>query len=162
MFKIYVGSYAGYNAGILDGRWHELPNADIWEDIEKSCVNGAEEFGIFDYDADFEISEYESIDYLNEIAEQMESMNDTEVEIVNALIDDGYRLEEAIDMVDDCIYHPYDNMGDIAYYYYIECGFVDEDSPLMNYVDWDRVGQDMSFDGHFIEAPDGNIIEVIR
>jgi len=160
--RIYVASYAGYNDGILDGRWHELPSATLWEDIKESCVEGAEEFGIFDYEADFHISEYDNIDELNEIAEQLDTLTEEEEEIITVLMEDGYSFEEAMDKKDDCIYHCYDNMADIAYYYYIECGLVSEDTPLVNYVDWDAVGRDMSFDGTFLDTPSGNIVEVIH
>lgn len=162
MINIYVGSYAGYNAGILDGSWHNLPNDNIWEDIKKSCVCGVEEFGIFDYEAEFKINEHDSIDYLNEISKQLETMTEEERLILNALIDDGYGLEEALNTIDDCIYHPYDNFGDIAYYYYVDCGLIDDENPLFRYVDWDRMGRDMSFEGNFLEAANGHIVEVLR
>lgn len=159
--RIYVGSYAGYNDGILDGRWHDLPSTTLWEDIKESCVDGAEEFGIFDYEADFTIGEWDNIDELNETAEQIDGMSEEEAEIIAALIEEqGCSLTEALDKKDDCIYWEYSDMADIAYHYYIECGLVSEDAPLINYVDWSTVGRDMSYDGCFIYAPSGNIIEV--
>lgn len=160
MINIYVGSYAGYNQGILDGRWHKLPSMTLWEDIEDSCVDGAEEFGIFDYEADFTINELDSIDDLNDIAETLFKMDEYEKTIINVLIDEGCSLEDAIDHVNDCILHPVNDMSDVAYNYYTDCGLIDENNPLFNYIDWDAIGRDMSFDGNFVECDDG-IVEIL-
>lgn len=169
MIKIYVGSYAGYNAGILDGLWLDLPmdEDEMWEAIRSHCVDGAEEFFIMDTDNeyDFGIDEYDSIDELNEIAEALGNFSDDEIETICEVLEAGYAssLENAIDMMDrgEIICHGNITLEEYAEQLAEECGMIDYDSRLSYYIDWSAVARDMDIEGCYIKTSSGNLIEVL-
>ncbi|GAA0347287.1 hypothetical protein GCM10008931_43210 [Oceanobacillus oncorhynchi subsp. oncorhynchi] len=90
--KIYVANLGKYNEGILQGEWFTLPHdiKDIYVTIgvgqydEQGNYNHGveedgrlyEEFAIHDYEAPFEISEYSSINKLNELAEALQDISE--------------------------------------------------------------------------------------
>ena len=115
--KIALTNLGKYNEGILDYIWLELPGTD--DDIQAAFKaigvsdepdengNYYEEFFITDYECDFyEVGEYENLEELNEIAETLEDLEDYERDIVKALLNEGYTLEDALDTKDDCIVWP--------------------------------------------------------
>lgn len=153
--KIYVANLGKYNEGELVGQWFTLPVdvEDIKEAVGVADGTDYEEMAIHDYESSLRIGEYDNIDKLNEIAEAMEDMSDTDIEAVSCLVDDGVAKDfiEGIDKLEDCMfYHNCSNMGDVAYQWHEETG-TDMDAPLMNYVDWDRVGRDFDLEGTFYE-----------
>ena len=119
---------------------------------------------VTDYECDFyEVGEYENIEELNEIAEALDGLDEWERDIVKALLNEGYNLEEAIETAPDCmVYTDCDTMGDVAYRMYEE-GLWSEKIPewLENYIDWDALGRDLEFDNHWIATENG-YIEVLR
>lgn len=169
MIRIYVGSYAGYNAGVLDGLWLDLPmdDTEMWDAIRSHCVDGAEEFFIMDTDCDynFGIDEYDSIDHVNEMAEALEVFSDDEAEAICEVFEAGYAssLENAIDMMDrgEIIDHGNVTLEEYAEIFAEECGMIDYDSRLSYYIDWAAFARDMDIEGNFIEAESGNLIEVV-
>lgn len=170
--RIALTNLGMYNEGTLNYVWLDLPATDeeineAMEDIGIGTVNewGApyEEFFITDYECNFlQIGEYDNLDELNEIAETLEDLDDWEKEIVKALLDEGYNLEEAINTAPDCIvYNDCNDMSDVAYQMYEEGLLGEIPEHLINYIDWEAYGRDLSFDGHWIETDNG-YIEVIR
>ena len=185
--KIALTNLGKYNEGVLDFVWLDLPATDdeiaaAFDKIQVShddihyYSNGLgevatddtygeyEEYFITDYECDFyRIGEYESLDSLNNMADTISGLCDYEIDIVKALINDGYDLEEALEMKDDCIYwDDCNSMADVAERYCNECGIL-ENVPeyLQYYFDFDSFGRDMALDGNFI-ATDTGYIEVIR
>lgn len=175
-----------YNEGVLDFVWLELPATDeeiaaAFDKIEVShddkhyysdglghtttsdIYGEYEEYFITDYESSFyTVGEYENLDSLNEIAQNIDDLDEREQEIVKALMGDGFTLEDAINKVDDCIYYDDCNdMTDVAYEY-IDMTDMLHDVPdsLKNYFDYEAFGRDLSFDGHWI-ATDTGYIEVI-
>lgn len=177
MMNVALTNLGQYNEGILNFTWLSLPATD--EEIEKAfaeiqvsyndnhCFDSFgqeyEEFFITDYECDYmEIGEYENLDELNEIAETVEALDSYEMEIVKALMNDGYTLEQALDTKDDCIiYDNCDSMTEVAERYADETGLLDSiPDNLRYYFDFEAFGRDMSFDGHWI-ATDTGYIEVV-
>ncbi len=164
--KIALTNLGKYNEGTLDFVWLELPATA--EEIEAAKAEIGinehyEEWFITDYECDYlQIGEYESLARLNEIAETLEDLEDWERDIVKALLDEGYNLDEAIEIAPDCIeWTDCDSMADVAYRMY-EDGLLGEiPDHLINYIDWDAYGRDLSYDSHWI-ATDNGYIEVIR
>jgi antirestriction protein len=182
--KIYVANLGKYNEGYLVGKWVTLPldedemnqmfvdigvgyYDDNGEYIHGLEVNGNyyEEYAIHDYECLFKIDEYDSISKLNEIAEQMEELDEEQAKCALAILDNGCvsDFEEAVRAIEDGNVHLYheNSMGDIAYAWYEETGQIDENNPLINYVDWDSVGNDMQINGTFIEVEYGLWVEYI-
>lgn len=164
--KIALTNLGKYNEGILAFEWLELPATE--EEIEAAMdaigINEYyEEYFITDYECDFlEIGEYDNLDELNEIAETLDDLDEWERDIVKALINEGYELQDAIDTVPDCIvYDNCNDMSDVAYQMYEEGLLGEIPEHLINYIDWEAYGRGISFDGHWI-ATDTGYIEVIE
>lgn len=174
-----------YNEGVLAFVWLTLPAtteeiAKAFDQIKVShdnvhyysngrgevatndYIGEYEEYFITDYECDFyQVGEYENLDNLNELAEQIDSLEEWEQEIVKALMNEGYSLDDAIECKDDCrVWDDCDDMTDVAYRYVEECGLLhDVPDSLKNYFDYEAYGRDLSFDGHWI-ATDTGYIEV--
>ena len=181
--KIALTNLGKYNEGVLDFTWLSLPatEKDIAAAFDKINVshddihyysNGLgevttddtygeyEEYFITDYECDFyRIGEYENIDTLNDLASEIESLEDYEQDIVKALMSEyGYNLEDAIEKCADVIvYSGCDNMIDVAYEYVEEtCMFHGLPDFVETYFDYKSFGRDLSFDGQWFEV-DGSM-----
>ena len=184
--NIALTNLGQYNEGILNFTWLELPATDeeiaaAFDKIQVShddthyysdgrgsvveygspeMVGEYEEFFITDYECDFyRVGEYENIETLNDIAEQIDSLDNYEKDIVKGLMSEGYSLEDAIDNADDVIvYSGCYTMTDVAYEYIEECcSFEGVPDWITNYFDYEAYGRDMSFDGHWFELEDGSL-----
>lgn len=185
VISLYIANLGKYNEGELVGDWINLPASEEelnklfskiklgYFDDENNYNHGYmeneniyEEFAIHDYEAPFRINEYDDLNRLNNIAEIMSNLDDESIKIAIALIDNGYEsniedaLEQVTHMGDIIIYYEKD-LASIAQSLYEESGTMDDDNPLYNYIDWERVGRDMSFDGTYIEVDDDLWIEVL-
>ena len=175
MLKIYVTNLGKYNEGFLIGKWLELPATE--EEIEKTLEEIGisdepdedgiyyEEYFITDYETDMDglkVSEYSNIDDLNELAETIDDLDEDEKEIVNAIIGEGYSLEDAIDKKDDVmIYYNCSNMEQVAEDYAEQVGLLNDiPESLRYYFDFEAYGRDMSFEGHFVFTDSGNCIQI--
>ena len=70
--KIYLSNLSKYIEGRENGRWLQLPmDQDKLESIYNDIIGKNQEHIILDYDAPFNISEYENIFALNEILENI-------------------------------------------------------------------------------------------
>jgi antirestriction protein len=161
--NVYVANLGKYNEGILQGEWFTLPT-ELDEIKEAIGINAEyEEWAIHDYEAPFQISEYESITKLNELAEMLEGMDEDEANAVCALVDNGCITDyaEAIEAVQNgmvCFYHDCKDMEDVAYSIYEESGQLAELEKhiSVNYIDFESIGRDMDIEGTFYEL-EGNV-----
>jgi len=168
MLKIYLTNLGKYNEGYLIGEWVTLPiDSDELEEVKQRIgINEHyEEWFITDFETDVdgvEVGEYTNIDELNEMAEMLEELDENELEIVAALMSEGYGINEAIDKKDDCyVYFDCYDMEDVARQYCDSCGILDTmPENLQNYFDFAAFGRDMSFEGQFVFLSSGNCIEI--
>ena len=162
MFNIYLTNLADYNAGYLHGNWVSLP-ADLTEELTKiGCID--EESGeyinehfITDYENDYgyNVSEYENIEELNELAEQLEALNEDQQEHLKAYMEaTGYSLKESLDKYEDSIYYSGMTLLDVAYEIVEEC--YDLPEIAQRYFDYEAFARDLGFDG-YTETEDGTI-----
>lgn len=175
MLKIYVTNLGKYNEGFLIGKWLELPATE--EEIEKTLEeigisdepdeNGMyyEEYFITDYETDMDglkVSEYSNIDDLNELAETIDDLDEDEKEIVNAIMGEGYSLEDAINKKDDVmIYSNCSNMTEVAEEYAEQVGLLESiPEELRYYFDFEAYGRDMEIEGNFVFTDSGNCIQI--
>lgn len=169
MLKIYLTNLGKYNEGYLIGEWVTLPvDDDELEEVKKRIeINEYyEEWFITDYESDIdgvEIGEYSNIDELNEMAEMLEDLDDADIEVITALMSDGYSFDEAIDKKDDVIiFADCEDMADVARQYIEETGMLEAmPEHLRDYFDFAAYGRDMSFEGHFVFTNNGNCIEIL-
>lgn len=168
MITIALTNLGKYTEGQLIYQWLTLPATD--KEIQKALdvigINEEyEEYFISDYETDIEglkIGEYENLEELNELAERYESLDEYEQDAVKAIIEAYYNdLSEALDIVEEercTLYSDCNSLEDLAE------AFVDEGlfgSPrdmgnLVNYIDYERLGRDLGFDG-YIETSYGVI-----
>jgi antirestriction protein len=143
--KIWVGNLGKYNEGILMGDWFTLPVPFSEVAARIGLDEEYEEYGIFDYEAPFKISEYDSIDHLNEVAEQMEGVYDYLWENAETLIGNLYdSVDEMIENPDKVYYlNGITNESDLGWYV-IDEGLWGTDIPdsLKNYLDMEAIGRD--------------------
>lgn len=175
MLKIYVTNLGKYNEGFLIGKWLELPATD--EEIKKTLKeigisdepdeNGLyyEEYFITDYETDVDglkVGEYDNLDDLNELAETLDELDEDEKEIVNAVMGEGYSLENAIDKKDDVIiYSNCSNMTEVAEEYAEQVGLLESvPEELRYYFDFEAYGRDMEIEGNFVFTDSGNCIQI--
>ena len=170
MMKIYLTNLGKYNEGELIGEWVELPvsNEELQEVFKRIGINEEyEEYFITDYEYDFyEVGEYENLDTLNNIAAQIEELDEEESKVVKALMSEcGYTLDEAIDKVnsgDYRIYYDCDSMTDIAYQVVEECGYLNNvPDNVARYFDYESFGRDLGLEGTYIFIDDNEVIEVM-
>ena len=158
--KIFITNLGKYNEGELIGEWVTLTATD--EEF-KAVYNRIgineqyEEWFITDYNTDInglEIGEYDSIDDLNEFVETLEGLGETEKEAVEAMLEEGFDFEEAIEKAKDgdyIIYFNCNDMEDVAREYAEETGILnDVPENLQYYFDFESLGRDMSFEGQFV------------
>lgn len=170
MLRIYLTNLGKYNEGELIGEWVELPASEeeLEAVFERIGINEEyEEFFITDYECDFgyKVGEYENLEELNKIAEQFEDLDETEKEVFQALIEEGYKSEEALEKISDSDYMIFWNcsdMEDVAREYAEETGLLNQiPDNLQSYFDFEAFGRDMSYEGHFVFTDNGNCVEIL-
>lgn len=168
MLKIYLTNLGKYNEGHLIGEWVSLPCSDEELEAVKERIGinkYYEEYFITDYETDISgitINEYSSIDDLNELAETLEELDDSDREVIEAMLSEGYTLADAIDKKDDCIiWNDCSDMEDVAREYAEQTGLLESvPEHLQNYFDFESYGRDMSFEGHFVFTDSGNCVQI--
>ena len=175
MFKIYLTNLGKYNEGELIGEWVELPATDDELEEVKARIgisdepdengNYYEEYFITDYENDFgyKVGEYESLDDLNEIAEQLEDLDEEQKDAVHAYTECMYDdIEKAVETVtngDYRVYYGCNDMADVAYEVVQERGYLDQmPENLRNYFDYEAFGRDLDIEGAFTDY-NGNYYE---
>lgn len=123
-----------------------------------------EESFISDYETDINglsISEYASLDDLNELAEELENFDECELEAFGAMLKYGYATDEALKKVQDGDYIYYSgccSMAEVAEQYADETGLLANiPDDLRYYFDFEAYGRDMEINGEFIETDSGYI-----
>lgn len=167
--RIYLTNLGKYNEGHLIGEWVDLPisEEELQKVLDRIGINEEyEEYFITDYETDLngiEIGEYSNLEELNEIAETLESLDDDEKEVVDAIMSEGYSLEEAIEKKDDCmVYCDCSDMEDVAREYAEQTGLLNSiPENLQSYFDFEAYGRDMSYEGTFVFTNNGNCVQIL-
>lgn len=162
--KVALTNLGKYNEGELVYVWLDLPATD--EEIEKVLKeigigskrwDGGvyEEYFITDYEAPFSIGEYDNLSNLNKLAEELTALDDSELLAFNAYIeevsDDTTEALEVATSGDYSIYYGVDDMADVAREYIDQGLFeIDQDNFLVRYIDYEKLGRDLSFDNTFV------------
>jgi antirestriction protein len=164
--QLYIANLGKYNEGILKGAWFTLP-VDFQEMAAQIGLNEEyEEYAIHDYEAPFSISEYASLDSLNEIAERLATLDEVEAKAVASVMDNNHiDINEAMDMLENSDIHFYfdcKDMSDVAYEVVESGGMLDNmPSNLRNYFDYEAFGRDLDIEGTWLYLGDSIYIEVL-
>ncbi len=175
IIKIFSTNLVAYNRGELRGKWLTLPLPEdvLREEIRTilSTSYNDEEFFITDYEAPFFIEEYENVFELNSFMEELADIDEAE-DIISAIsedvLGDGYDRDELLRILKDRDY--YATTG-IRTEQELALNIEDEMLPFdyalaekagaSNYIDWEAVGREMTYDGWNI-TKDGIAIYVYR
>lgn len=169
MIEICLTNLGKYNEGeliysrlVLPATTEEIQTA--YDEIGVADGTMYEEAFISDYETDINglsISEYASIDDLNELAEELDNLDDGELEAFGAMLDYGLATDEALQKVHDGGYAFYSgccSMAEVAEMYADETGLLDSiPDDLRWYFDFEAYGRNMEMNGHFMETDSGYI-----
>jgi antirestriction protein len=155
--NIFITNLSKYNEGKLVGEWVTLPlNPNTLQAIIKKLLQNDDELFISDYEADFEISEYQDLFELNKFVKEYSELDEYEKVAVKFLINvRSYTFQKAINEKDDLIIYKADSYADLAYEFGIDGLFGDISDQLRNYIDYEKIGRDLEidyyeFDGYYI------------
>lgn len=172
---IWLTNLGKYNEGELICTELYLPatEEEIEEAFNKIGVKDGtmyEETFITDCESDISgvcdlVKEYSGIDYLNELAKKLEELDNYDLEVFSAIIENGDTAEEAFRIIEDGDYMYYldcYNMEQVAEQYAENTGLLDSmPENLRYYFDFAAFGRDMELEGTFIKT-DSGIIEIFR
>ena len=187
LFRAFVTNLGAYNAGALIGKWvdfptyntdgewddllhsigvvHDLTDEDELKEIPDNLRDVAcEEYFITDYDDDYGIckgfGEYKRLDDLEDIAEELDVMDESEQSVIIAIMnDENCDVQRAKDIYDNgfVLYCDPDRDSSIGYEYAEETGLlsgIPED--IANYFDYESYGKDLRLDSRTV-AFDGGL-----
>lgn len=111
MIRIALTNLKKYNEGELIYEWVELPCDDFEEVL--MLIGNPEEYFISDYECEIPhimIHEYENLEELNELAEQLENLGSYEVKTIEAIMEvDGADIEDALTTLNEGRYFFYES-----------------------------------------------------
>lgn len=176
MLKIYLTNLGKYNEGELVGEWITLPISEkelskVYKRIGISSEPNEEgicyeETFITDYETDIEglkVEEYTNLDKLNDFAEILEDMDESEQEALQAFLLNSCDLEEAIENVQAenyIIYCDCNDMTDVAYRVVEEGCYLDNvPETVARYFDYEAFGRDLEIEGTFFQI-DNDMVQI--
>jgi len=146
--RIFITNLAKYNEGFLVGKWVDLPlsEEELWAEVREVLGDDEEHF-ITDYEAPFKIEEYDSITDLNNLAAELQGMDEDDVIKALFLVNEqGYAFKDAISKVRDVDYYPGMTLKDLAEEFVNEGLFGEIPEKIQGYVDYDAIARDLGFD----------------
>ena len=155
LISVFLNTWANYNENGADGGfWVELPcNLDeALERLAESTGEEVDEMEVFinDFETDInglEISENSNISDLNDLAEQLEALDECDLEKLEAILEAyGGSLENALDNIDDYTYYANMTLEDVAYEIVEDC--YDLPDFALQYFDYAAFARDLGFDGY--------------
>ncbi len=169
---IYLTNLHKYNNGILCGEWVKLPvSEDKLESvlrrigINKFCS----EYFITDYEtllSNLHISEYASINDLNELAERIEGLADHDYEKLAAVLEceSSMSIAEILEIIDDL--DSFDLLADVEddealgeYYADVGCIFHNIPDSIQRYFDFEAYGRDIRLESNLCFTSYGAVID---
>ena len=155
--KIYLTNLGRYNEGYLVGKWVKLPVCEEVLDkvLKEIGINEYyEEYFITDYENDIVgigdvISEYSSVQALNELAQRLEGLSDYEADKLGAVLEyEACRsVSDVLDLLDKL--DEFDLLTDVTddeelgYYYAEEYCSIDIPENIQPYFDYEKFGRDV-------------------
>lgn len=155
LISVFLNTWGNYNEnGADNGFWVELP-CDLDEVLEKLSASTGEDIDdmevfVNDYETNInglEISENSNISDLNDLAERLETLDEYDLEKLEAILEaDGGNLENALDNMDDYTYYANMSLEDVAYEIVDEC--YDLPDIAQRYFDYASFARDLGYDGY--------------
>lgn len=167
LVRIFLTNLGKYNEGELIGKWVEINENSEMDDFEEyfkeiGINEEYEEYFITDYEAPFEIGEYDSIDSIVKKCEQCSEIirgNGISEEVLKSLLQEC-DIEDLVN-ADIYLHSGVFSMADIAEEYVDEFYNLDKMYNLAYYIDYEKLGRDMALEGYFVETKEG-MVEIVR
>lgn len=157
MLKGFITNLGKYNEGILQGEWIDFPisEEELEEVFERIGINEEyEEFFFTDWECEIDIdslNEFEDIDALNELAENLEEFERyDEIDKLEAIMEaTGDNIFDAITYMSDAIFYPGYTLEEVAEEIVSDCYFTRETPEIFKtYFDYEAFARDLRFDGY--------------
>ena len=171
--KIYLTNLGRYNEGYLVGKWVKLPVCEEVLDkvLKEIGINEYyEEYFITDYENDIVgigdvISEYSSVQALNELAQRLEDLSGDEADKLEAVLEyEACRsvsdVLELLDKLDE-----FDLLTDVTddeelgYYYAEECCSIDIPENIQPYFDYEAYGRNIRLESSCLYTSYGFLLD---
>ena len=155
--KIFITNLGRYNEGYLVGKWVKLP---VCEEVLDKVLKEIgideyyEEYFITDYENEIigigdVISEYSSVQALNELAQRLEELSDDEADKLGAVLEYEAcrRVSDVLELLDKL--DEFDLLTDVTddeelgYYYAEEYRCIDIPEHIQPYFDYEKFGRDV-------------------
>lgn len=156
MISVYLNTWGNYNENGADGGfWVDLPCnlSETLKQLAESTGERLKDMEVFvnDYDTDLngvEISEDSNLSELNELAEQLAELDESDIEKLGAILEaDGGMLENALKNLDSYTYYSGMTLLDVAYELVEEC-YSNLPEIALRYFDYEAFARDLGFDGY--------------
>ena len=149
--RIYVGTFAKYNAGNLDGRWLEMRDFENAEDFYLA----ARALHSDEVDPELMFSDAENIparmiseSYLSDAFFDWMELSPREREVVEVYCENVYDREDRFDWILENCLGVYDDKADWAEEFLLSTDMVPKS--LVGYVDYDKYARDAEWNGDMI------------
>lgn len=159
MLKVAVTNLKKYNEGDLQFKWVDLPQDDL--QFVFNWLNDDEYF-ISDYECELFnifINEEVSLTDLNDLAEQLDSLDDFDLTELQAILEsEGSDIFEAMEVLENKNYSFYYgcDLEAVAEMFVDEGFFGEIPRAIENYIDFEKIARDLKFDG-YIQTSNGVI-----
>lgn len=154
--KIYVGTYAKYNRGSIEGAWLDLEDYNDKDEFEEACV----ELHADEDDPEFMFQDWEGVpaqfiteSHVDEVVWEIlsylnESYADEDVLAAYLYLFDGWDEDD----LNERYIGQFDSAKDLAYQLVDEQGLlVDAPEFLQNYFDYEAYGHDLVVGGDVVQ-----------
>ena len=171
--KIYLTNLGRYNEGYLVGKWVKLPVCEEVLDkvLKEIGINEYyEEYFITDYENDIVgigdvISEYSSVQALNELAQRLEDLSGDEADKLGAVLEyEACRsVSEVLELLDKL--DEFDLLTDVTddeelgYYYAEEYCSIDIPEHIQPYFDYEAYGRDIRLESSCLYTSYGFLLD---
>lgn len=168
--SIYLTNLNRYNNGVLCGEWVKLPiPEEELETVLHRIGTENDEFFITDYETllgNLHISEYASIDDLNEFAERVNGLADHDYEKLAAVLEceSSMSIAEILEIIDDL--DSFDLLADVEddealgeYYADVGCIFHNIPDSIQRYFDFEAYGRDIRLESNLCFTSYGAVID---
>ncbi len=154
--QIYIANLSKYVSGTIQGGWFDLP-VDYSDIATKLGLNESEEETIIlDSDAPFTVTQYDSLDRLNELYEQYSELPSEVRDHAKELIGDLFSSEEdLLENAEDVMFFADVDTDEKLGSYWIDQGLIAVPKELENYIDEEALGRDIRLDGQVVYVSDG-------
>ena len=160
--NIYLANLSKYNDGEDNGKWIELPEPNLDEELQKILCDD-EEWIILDAECDFlSISEYENIYKLNELAFTLKSLKNYEARALKSILEAESDINIALNILKNEEYIMFDDVSDDDELgqYLIENAYFNIPNELEMYIDTEALGRDYAINHSIIYTKRNTAIEI--